>query len=831
MNFTTLDRILAIGPDQSGFQLLCAHLEQTIEAEQQNVCDYLSEQLKPWPDETRTAPWNWLAALWLEKSLSLKWTLARRIDAEHPILFTWSPSCIPEDTLAFKFITSMAFGPGQKLTQFVFDHASLFPALRCLHTRGAGDEEDIAAKPLSRSKLIKQIESVQFGDQHDSCYTLGEPDYFCLLFSGVTEYKAKKLKKLSIRSYNLDNFINFLNDHSFPKLETLSVSFEHWASWNKEHDCTPPSPHTIKLLNRLHQLSALNVLSNFVDKFFSFYGIRPRNISLNIVNYKADEISNNTALSNLKELSITGQHPINNLLNGKQTILRLSNITESLAQQNLSSITRLEITGGYSSTKPIIETIHNTSLKQLRHLSIISGVGGGEKYDGNQVINAINHSGILNTLESLEVSDGWNSNNVDLSIIENFILCATPELKNLTISSSYIGDIGTALFQKGTFPKLERLEISVDKLSNKGFENLFKAHFPKLKHLDLSYCEISAMNIDNNTIENLPFLRSLNLKANQFGTIMEDNPWNQKLMSQLWTLDVSKNPLNDKSLQQLFSLPQTNLVNLNLSKDDYSEDDGNPANEEERSGLYLTKTAQQLANSSTVKFLDALIMEKYADDSDHGYMNNWKALFPFCDKGRELIIQSPTLRPTCISSISDNIDIQTDHPALKMVSNKARQQLNNIDKSRRSLTLNRDTRRLLTQTEFFIADDHGNIIALELVGAKLNNIDWIEEFPHLESLSLSTNNFSQLPAAITHLAHLRRLDLSNNKITHLPPDINRLNRLTQLNLASNIFKVLPVELEQLSNLQSLNLSNNPLSNTLEKREKLKTQWGQTLTGY
>lgn len=80
-----------------------------------------------------------------------------------------------------------------------------------------------------------------------------------------------------------------------------------------------------------------------------------------------------------------------------------------------------------------------------------------------------------------------------------------------------------------------------------------------------------------------------------------------------------------------------------------------------------------------------------------------------------------------------------------------------------------------TQTEIEKLDLSGN----ELAGALPGEIRFMKS---LESLDLSDNNFTGVPAEIGQLTKLEYLDLSNNPITGLPNELGKLTNLEILDL-------------------------------------------------
>ncbi len=86
---------------------------------------------------------------------------------------------------------------------------------------------------------------------------------------------------------------------------------------------------------------------------------------------------------------------------------------------------------------------------------------------------------------------------------------------------------------------------------------------------------------------------------------------------------------------------------------------------------------------------------------------------------------------------------------------------------------------------------NNNILEGSLIGE-------VRQMSKLETLDVSNNNMTGMPAEIGQLSNLETLNYSNNKITGLPNELSNLkNNLKTFNLTGN-----PLSAEQISKLKA-----------------------------
>ena len=101
----------------------------------------------------------------------------------------------------------------------------------------------------------------------------------------------------------------------------------------------------------------------------------------------------------------------------------------------------------------------------------------------------------------------------------------------------------------------------------------------------------------------------------------------------------------------------------------------------------------------------------------------------------------------------------------------------------------------------------------------IKNLSLLEIYK-LETLDLTDNRLTQLPAEIGNLVNLKALYLYENRLTQLPAEIGQLVNLKVLNLSNNRLTHLPVEIWGLVGLLNLYLYSNPLTEIPVEIKKL-----------
>ncbi|KAI7819044.1 hypothetical protein BC939DRAFT_270972 [Gamsiella multidivaricata] len=106
------------------------------------------------------------------------------------------------------------------------------------------------------------------------------------------------------------------------------------------------------------------------------------------------------------------------------------------------------------------------------------------------------------------------------------------------------------------------------------------------------------------------------------------------------------------------------------------------------------------------------------------------------------------------------------------------------------------------------------LVTIFLQNNRLDSIPaYFQSFEYLRILSLSSNNFSAVPAVLFQILTLEELDMSFNNLTEIPGEIGRLSRLRILLLFGNrIGPQLPKTLSDLTRLRKLDIRQNEILN-------------------
>ena len=104
-----------------------------------------------------------------------------------------------------------------------------------------------------------------------------------------------------------------------------------------------------------------------------------------------------------------------------------------------------------------------------------------------------------------------------------------------------------------------------------------------------------------------------------------------------------------------------------------------------------------------------------------------------------------------------------------------------------------------------------NIVEVAANGNSISEVpDFLNDFLHLEVLSISSNSLNSLPLDSVRLTKIIEIDASSNQFSSFPKEICSFSQLAILNLENNKIKQIPAEIEQLKCLSELNLSKNEL---------------------
>jgi len=103
-----------------------------------------------------------------------------------------------------------------------------------------------------------------------------------------------------------------------------------------------------------------------------------------------------------------------------------------------------------------------------------------------------------------------------------------------------------------------------------------------------------------------------------------------------------------------------------------------------------------------------------------------------------------------------------------------------------------------------------SITYLDCNNTNIDNITGVGKLINLISLSLDTNQITNIPSEIKQLTNLTSFAVGSNKLTEISPEILKLNNLKFLYYWDNKIDTLPIEISNLVNLKELYLNNNKL---------------------
>ncbi|MBC9931841.1 leucine-rich repeat domain-containing protein [Chitinophaga qingshengii] len=96
---------------------------------------------------------------------------------------------------------------------------------------------------------------------------------------------------------------------------------------------------------------------------------------------------------------------------------------------------------------------------------------------------------------------------------------------------------------------------------------------------------------------------------------------------------------------------------------------------------------------------------------------------------------------------------------------------------------------------------------LDATGLKLQNWDWLQSLKGLQTLMLSNNQLTAIPAAVFNMQQLSRFEVRYNKLTTVPETLGQLPKLEHLDFSNNLIKTFPYFLGKYKNSTLLLRSN------------------------
>ncbi|GAB3937815.1 hypothetical protein GCM10029976_051420 [Kribbella albertanoniae] len=548
-----IERVLAGPPSQLAFRALCAALGRAgSPAELVVRCE---QGLTEWPDETREAPWSWLAALddgyavpgWsLVRSLALK--SGRIGTADLPL-----PDPQPQVTRL-----DLGYFAGDQVAT-VSDTLSSWSNLRVLKTELLTERDAEAVAALAANPELARLESLDLIDVSEdlSHFTpppfrppadrqlrlrhagLQAPDFVHLLRSGI----VPDLRSAAVRIETIEEARELAACSQLAQLEKLSVGFRCGRngkhSWDlaignviPEDDAACAAFFANAELKDLRELTIVGA-----SLVRGFHGLGAEGLDAVVA---SGLVSRLTALSlNLLPMGDTPVVQVVEALDRERieslTLhgLALTDVTAEGFTGTYSALRNLDLRHNFLTESGAQHLAHDVDLPALERLDL-SGDPGGSPYYGRSEIQPIGDAGAV----------AWASSHNAVNLTELHLAAtgitpaAIPELLNTG--------------------QLEILNVSYNQLSA----------WPVVERLPGRCLDLEACNLNDDDLTALAAaeaqLDSLNLAYNSIGSAKALAAWS--VVPGLWELNLHDSHLDDDGLTEL-GAAATSLLELDLEQD------------------------------------------------------------------------------------------------------------------------------------------------------------------------------------------------------------------------------------------------------------------------
>ncbi len=511
-----------------------------------------------------------------------------------------------------------------------------------------------------------------------------------------------------------------------------------------------------------------------------------------------------------------------------------------------NSITEIvNISHNYFKQLPVVKYFPRLKVLMADH-NFISDLKG--TLDGSRCLETLDLS--YNTLENIDIDGNTLSSlqvlNMNANLLTQFPVqvCHLPKLRECTISNNSL----LKLEVPKCLSEIQLLNVSANKIKTIN-DDTYHTKMPKLQVLDVSdneLCDLPA------SLSQLPSLQRLLASNNKFVKLphsfihfshineLQLNGGKDKLVDlhtdcfnayqshqHLHTLVISNQALKsmpasishlsalhmiDLSLNKIKNVSSCfkelrHLVYINLSGNELCEIQGAIVeNKPKLRELYLAKNTNLARLPLKLSKVDTL--EKLDLSGCSLVVGAFQRAFGTLKRLTHLWIGENKLSkiPDALKNLTKLVTLSLKGNNIKemIIGDHDWESLTDLDVSQNQLC--------------YIPDEIVNLSALKRLDVSHNNLALTDNIPrhfpllqHIQSVNLSSNKFSVLPAHILESASLQILNMSDNHIETLPVKcVDPRNNLISLDLSQNRICNLPPHLAAFNKLTSLNVSHNQI---------------------
>ncbi|MFB6720218.1 hypothetical protein ACFCV3_08675 [Kribbella sp. NPDC056345] len=548
-----IERVLAGPPSQLAFRALCAALGRAGSPDELVVrCE---QGLADWPDETRKAPWSWLAADHDGHAVP-GWQLVRALALKSDRIGT-ADLPIPASS---QNITALDLGwlAGDQLAP-VSEALPSWPNLRSLATQMLTESDADAVAGFAANPGLGQLESLDLIDVNEDLVHFAPPpfrppadrrlrlrhaglqasDLLHLLHSGI----VPDLRSATVRVESIEEARELSACPQLAQLEELSIGFRCGRNGKVSRDLSignviPEDDAACAAFfanAELTDLRELTIVGASLGR--GFHGLGAEGLDAVVA---SGVVARLTALT-LKLLPL-GDAPVIQVVEAldRERIesltlhgLALTDLTAEGFTGTYSALRNLDLRYNFLTESGAQHLAHDVDLPALERLDL-SGDPGGSPYYGRSEIQPIGDAGAV----------AWASSHNAINLTELHLAAtgltpaAIPELLNTG--------------------RLETLDLSYNQLSK----------WPIVERLPGRCLDLEACNLNDDDLTALAAataeLDSLNLAYNSIGSAKALAAWS--VVPRLWELNLHDSHLDDDSLTAL-GAAAVSLLELDLEQD------------------------------------------------------------------------------------------------------------------------------------------------------------------------------------------------------------------------------------------------------------------------